>query len=271
MAWLCRSRTALKVLCAGLVAGALAAPERVSAHPHVWVKVETTVVFDNGAVTGLRQRWTFDEFYTLMAIQGLDTNNDGVYSREELAELAKVNMEALKQFDFYTHARLGEQKLALAPAAEAWLEHGKARRPAGMPSAAPPADAAPAPPVPKSEPKPGFFGQLGEKLFGKGKPGTDEEQVDMLSLVFTLKFAQPVLPEAAGFTFAVYDPEFFIAFDLAEGAPIKLGEGAPPGCRIEMAEAPEAERLGEAFTQQFGTPAGFGASKPAKLQCGPRS
>src|SRR5262245_25720518 len=28
-----------------------------------------------------------------MAIEGLDKNNDGVYSREELAELAKVNIE----------------------------------------------------------------------------------------------------------------------------------------------------------------------------------
>src|SRR5689334_18733285 len=74
-------------LAATLVAG-LIAP--AAAHPHVWITVETTVLYANGAFTGLRHRWTFDEFYTAMAIEGLDKNNDGVYDREELAELAKV-------------------------------------------------------------------------------------------------------------------------------------------------------------------------------------
>src|SRR5262245_10926139 len=33
------------------------------AHPHVWITAETTVLYENGAFTGLRHRWTFDEFY----------------------------------------------------------------------------------------------------------------------------------------------------------------------------------------------------------------
>ena len=33
-----------------------------------------------------------------MAVEGLDTNKDGKYSREELAELAKVNVTSLKDF-----------------------------------------------------------------------------------------------------------------------------------------------------------------------------
>lgn len=104
---------------AGLLTGA--AP--VSAHPHVWVAVETTVLYDAGRLVGLRHRWVFDDLYTAMAIQGLDANNDGHYAREELAELAQVNIEGLKEFGYFTQARLGTRELALAAPADYWLEH----------------------------------------------------------------------------------------------------------------------------------------------------
>jgi ABC-type uncharacterized transport system substrate-binding protein len=94
-----------------------------AAHPHVWVSVESTVVYEKGAVAGLKHRWTFDELYTSMAIQGLDANNDGKYDRQELAELAKVNMEGLKEFGYFTHAKLGDAELELSEPADAWLEH----------------------------------------------------------------------------------------------------------------------------------------------------
>ena len=59
-------------------------------------------MFDKGAITGIDQVWFFDEFYTAMAVEGLDTNKDGKYSREELHELAKTNMEGLKEFGYFT-------------------------------------------------------------------------------------------------------------------------------------------------------------------------
>lgn len=93
-----------------------------AAHPHVWVKVETKVVYDKGAVSGFAHRWTFDDLYTAMAIQGLDTNNDGAYDRKELAELAQVNMDGLKEFDYFTFAKLGAGDLKLADPKDYWLE-----------------------------------------------------------------------------------------------------------------------------------------------------
>ena len=111
----------------GLVAMAaatalMAAPRPAAAHPHVWVQVETTVVYDKGTVSGLRHRWTFDELYTTMAIQGLDANGDGTYDRKELAELAQVNIDGLKEFDYFTFAKLGGQALKLAAPTDYWLE-----------------------------------------------------------------------------------------------------------------------------------------------------
>jgi ABC-type uncharacterized transport system substrate-binding protein len=85
-----------------------------SAHPHVWVNVETELMAGpNQEITGFRHKWTFDEFYSEFAIQGLDVNGDGVYSEEELKPLAQTNVEALKEFEYFTFAFLGKTKLAL--------------------------------------------------------------------------------------------------------------------------------------------------------------
>lgn len=99
------------------------ASDRASAHPHVWVTVETTVVYDKGAVTGFTHKWTFDEMYAAMAIQGLDTNNDGKYDRNELAELAQVNIDGLKEFDYFVFPKLGNAPLALSAPKDYWLEY----------------------------------------------------------------------------------------------------------------------------------------------------
>ena len=77
------------------------------AHPHVWVTVETKVLFnDAGAITGFRHEWVFDEYYTAFALQGMDTNGDGEYSATELEPLARTNVESLSEFDYFTFAEL---------------------------------------------------------------------------------------------------------------------------------------------------------------------
>ncbi len=93
------------------------------AHPHVWVTYQTTVLYDKGAIAGFEHVWTFDDMYTAMAIQGLDKNNDGTYDKAELAELAQVNMDGLKDFDYFTFPKLGTSDLKLAGPQEPWLEH----------------------------------------------------------------------------------------------------------------------------------------------------
>ncbi len=86
-----------------------------SAHPHVWVSVKAIVLYEKGAITGLQEAWTFDEFYTAQAIEGLDKNGDGKYDRQELAELAQVNIDGLKEFDYFTYAKLGKDDRKFKP------------------------------------------------------------------------------------------------------------------------------------------------------------
>jgi len=93
-------------------------------HPHVATSVKGELVFGkDGAVSGIRYAWTFDEFFSEFATQGLDTNKDGVLSREELAELAKVNVETLQESDYFTFGKSGEGKLAFGQPTDYWLEY----------------------------------------------------------------------------------------------------------------------------------------------------
>lgn len=106
-----------------LLAAALA-PGAASAHPHVWVTVETEVVYDNHkGVTGFRHKWTFDEAYSQFAVEGRDLNNDGQYDREELKELAEVNIASLKEFEFFTFPRVANKLVDREPPKDYWLAY----------------------------------------------------------------------------------------------------------------------------------------------------
>jgi ABC-type uncharacterized transport system substrate-binding protein len=110
------------------VAGCVGFAPSLAAHPHVWATVRSEIVFGaDHRITGIRQAWTFDEFYTAMAVQGLDTNGDGVYSKEELQPLAQLNVESLKEFDYFTFVHLGkdDKPLPLKPPVDYWVDYDK--------------------------------------------------------------------------------------------------------------------------------------------------
>lgn len=192
------------------------------AHPHVWVTYETHILYDKGTVTGVDHIWTFDDMYTAMAVEGLDKNKDGIYDREELAELAKVNLEGLKDFDYFTFAKLGEAPLKFVPPTESWLEH---------------------------------------------KDG-------ILRLHFHMNLETPVLADAQGLTFQIYDPSFYIAFEPVAKNAVQLS-GAPDGCTAVFVDPQndknqeDVKKLGDAFGQQLGgdVSGAIGSSKSIAVNC----
>ncbi len=111
--------------CAAVLAAlaSVLATSNASAHPHVFVSVKNSVLFDKDTVTGIEQAWTFDETYTIGAIEGLDKNKDGAYTRAELAELAQVNIDGLKDFDYFTNATQNGTPLKFLPPKDYWLEY----------------------------------------------------------------------------------------------------------------------------------------------------
>jgi len=54
--------------------------------------------------------WTFDDMFSAFATQGLESKQKGVFTREELAPLAKVNVDSLKEYDYFTYAKTNGKK-----------------------------------------------------------------------------------------------------------------------------------------------------------------
>ena len=92
-------RTVRRLLGWLVLAGALAlGVDPAQAHPHVWITASSELIYaPDGSMTGVRHAWTFDDMYSAYALQGLDSQTKGVFSREELAPLAQTNVESLKE------------------------------------------------------------------------------------------------------------------------------------------------------------------------------
>jgi ABC-type uncharacterized transport system substrate-binding protein len=95
------------------------------AHPHVWVTMKSELVYaPDGAVTGVRHHWAFDDMFSAFAVQGLESKVKDKFTREELAPLAKVNVESLKEYDYFTYATADGKKTPLTdPLPDYWLDY----------------------------------------------------------------------------------------------------------------------------------------------------
>ncbi len=168
---------AARFLAAFLIVAGLTAP--AAAHPHVWVTAKAQILFGpDGKIVGFRHVWTFDEMYSAFATQGLGKDGKPP-TKEELAPLAKTNVESLAEFQYFTVAKTGPH------------------------------------------------------YYEFGAPKDYELTVDDKKIV-TLSFTLP-LKEAVSatkpFTFMVYDPTYFVDFELQKGEAVALKD-APPGCSV---------------------------------------
>ena len=118
--------TAIKRLMAvlALAGGAVFGVTAAQAHPHVWITASSELLYAaDGTITGVRHAWTFDDMFTAYALQGIETKNKGVYTREQLAPLAKDNVENLKEFGHFTFAKADGKKLKFEEPVDYFLEY----------------------------------------------------------------------------------------------------------------------------------------------------
>lgn len=108
MAFPGRWRAALALLTAGVVT--FGSGSTAFAHPHVWIEARSDAVFDaEGRLEAVNVEWRFDEIYSATAVEGLDANGNGQYEPDELLALARENLEALRDYRFFTQVKAGGQ------------------------------------------------------------------------------------------------------------------------------------------------------------------
>jgi ABC-type uncharacterized transport system substrate-binding protein len=187
------------------------------AHPHVFVTAKEQVLFDpDGRVTGVRADWTFDDMYSSFVTQGLGTPGD-LLTRDQLAPLAKTNVESLAEFGYFTIAKMAGHALEFDAPVDYWL---------------------------------------------------DESPAKLVTLHFTLPLKAPVKPVPA-LNVSVYDPTYFVDFQMAEHDPVAL-VSAPPGCSTSVIkprplDASDNQKLSEAFFANMSPGQDFGIKLASKV------
>ncbi len=193
---------------------ALASP--ALAHPHVWVVARAQVLFaPDGKVRAIRQSWTFDEMYSAFATQGLGENGKPP-TPEQLAPLAKTNIDSMKEFAYFTLARTGPKTYEFADPVDYSLE---------------------------------------------------ADDKNLVTLRFTLPLKEPVSVKKP-FMFMIYDPTYFVSFDLARDNPVTL-KNAPPGCSLsainpQPLDNGDAGKLNESFFSGLSPGSDFGIKLAAR-------
>ena len=113
--WLGKDRLAV----IAIVISALFVTTPAQGHPHAWIDLHSTVLFDaDGRVTGLRQIWLFDDFYTLFVLEDLDDDGDGKVEPAKLRQLAARNLGNLKEYSYFTVVRADDRIVGVEPTGE---------------------------------------------------------------------------------------------------------------------------------------------------------
>jgi ABC-type uncharacterized transport system substrate-binding protein len=114
-------------LALAVVIGVCIAAASANAHPHVWVTMRTALVYaPDGAVIGVRQEWRFDDMYSAFALTGVQAKKKGQYTRAELQPLSQINIDSLKDFAYFTFARIDgkrQQSDVFAAPVDYWLDY----------------------------------------------------------------------------------------------------------------------------------------------------
>lgn len=83
-----------------------------------------------------------------------------------------------------------------------------------------------------------------------------------LSMTFVVPFTTPIDLTTAGFTYKIYDPDFFIAYDYIKGETVAAVGNLPKGCVINVGTVAFDENMEETKKQLADKPADWQPDKP---------
>ncbi len=78
---------------------------------------------DEQTIEAIRNEWTFDAAYSAFAVAGLDADQSGTFEPSELEPLARLNVEALADYGYFTDVVVDGVRQAFAPPTDYGLNY----------------------------------------------------------------------------------------------------------------------------------------------------
>ena len=76
-----------------------------------------------GELTGIKQTWAFDDAFSAFALQGMAKQKNGTYGDDVLKPLAQVNIESLKEYDYFVYGKTATSKIAFNEPVDYYLTY----------------------------------------------------------------------------------------------------------------------------------------------------
>jgi ABC-type uncharacterized transport system substrate-binding protein len=94
-----------------------ALPGPATAHPHAWIDVRVTVLFnEKGRIYGLEETWVFDPLYTAFALEDPKRGKDAKPDQAFIDAISKQNFKNIAEFDYLTLVESNGQQTKIAGA-----------------------------------------------------------------------------------------------------------------------------------------------------------
>ncbi len=200
------------VLSSSLIAALAMFSQPAFAHPHVWADLRSDIILDEqGRAASIHVEWIFDDGYTAAATEGMDADNDGVYTSSELHPVVTENIRALKEYRYFVAAKANGKDIPYGDVTE-----------------------------------------YGQRINDQGR----------LSMTFVVPFATPVDLTTARFTYKIYDPDFFIAYDYIKGETVAAIGNLPKGCVVNVGTVAFDEEMEETKKQLAEKPVDWQPEQP---------
>lgn len=90
------------------------APLGLSAHPHAWIDVDSTVILNaDGMVTAIEQEWLFDELYTSAILSGIEEESPA--EKNVVGLFANEVIHNLHPYNYFLRIVADDQAITILP------------------------------------------------------------------------------------------------------------------------------------------------------------
>ncbi|OIO74779.1 MAG: hypothetical protein AUJ85_04750 [Elusimicrobia bacterium CG1_02_37_114] len=87
------------------------APASILAHPHIFIDVSPSFVFDDNGLAGITVQWHFDELFSQDIIMSCDKDGDSKFNKEEIENVEKDYFNYAKNSNYFSIIKINGDTL----------------------------------------------------------------------------------------------------------------------------------------------------------------